>query len=91
MYNVYLFTRAPRERFADRDRNMINRGDGDADSENINGRRSNSVGGLGGIGGTKYPDSQQVFVGNLPTNVTEGELKTFFESKDLFHPFFSHL
>ncbi|GFR65883.1 Ras GTPase-activating protein nGAP [Elysia marginata] len=70
--------RAPRERFADRDRNMMNRGDGDADSDNINGRRSNSVGGLGGIGGTKYPDSQQVFVGNLPTNVSEAELKTFF-------------
>ncbi|GFO18540.1 ras GTPase-activating protein-binding protein 2 [Plakobranchus ocellatus] len=70
--------RAPRERFADRDRNMMNRGDGDADVDNINGRRSNSVGG-GGMGGSKYPDSQQVFVGNLPTNVSEAELKTFFE------------
>ncbi|RUS76061.1 hypothetical protein EGW08_016191, partial [Elysia chlorotica] len=71
--------RVPRERFVDRDRNMINRGDGDAESDNMNGRRSNSVGGLGGLGGTKYPDSQQVFVGNLPTNVSEAELKTFFE------------
>jgi len=29
--------------------------------------------------GVRYPDSHQLFVGNLPHNVSEEELKTFFE------------
>ncbi|XP_005110087.2 ras GTPase-activating protein-binding protein 2 isoform X1 [Aplysia californica] len=65
--------RAPRDRYADRDRNSMSRGDGDGDNESVNGRRSNSA------GGTKYSDRQQLFVGNLPLNITERELKEFFE------------
>ncbi|KAH9492517.1 GTPase activating protein (SH3 domain) binding protein [Bulinus truncatus] len=67
--------RAPRERFVDRERNSVSRGDGDGDADSVNGRRSNSVGG----GGSKYSDNQQLFVGNLPLNITEAELKEFFE------------
>lgn len=29
----------------------------------------------------KYPDSQQVFVGNLPTHISDFELRDFFRSK----------
>ncbi|CAL1529725.1 unnamed protein product [Lymnaea stagnalis] len=71
--------RAPRERFLDRDRSSVSRGDGDGDADSVNGRRSNSVGGSGGLGGSKYSDNQQLFVGNLPLNITEPELKEFFE------------
>ncbi|KAK7004926.1 ras GTPase-activating protein-binding protein 2 [Biomphalaria glabrata] len=67
--------RAPRERYVDRERNSVSRGDGDGDADSVNGRRSNSVGG----GGSKYADNQQLFVGNLPLNITEAELKEFFE------------
>lgn len=62
--------RAPRggrdqpNRGRDRDRVSLTREDGD----NITDRR-----------GTRYPDSHQLFVGNLPHNVNEKELKTFFE------------
>ncbi|XP_059167984.1 ras GTPase-activating protein-binding protein 2-like [Physella acuta] len=69
--------RAPRERY-DRDRSSVSRGDGDGDTDSVNGRRSNSVGG-GGVGGSKYSDNQQLFVGNLPHIITESELKEFFE------------
>jgi len=72
--------RAPRDRFGgDRDRNSMSRGgEGDGDNDSLNGRRSNSVGGNGGIS-SKYSDRQQLFVGNLPLNITERELKEFFE------------
>jgi len=56
----------------------MSRGDGDGDNDSMNGRRSNSVGGGGG-GMSKYSDRQQLFVGNLPLNITERELKEFFE------------
>lgn len=58
--------RPPRERtggFGGRERGREGRGE---DSED-GGRRS------------RFPDSQQLFVGNLPHNVTEKELKEFFE------------
>lgn len=80
MYHIFLITdRAPRERYVDRERNSVSRGDGDGDADSVNGRRSNSVGG----GGSKYADNQQLFVGNLPLNITEAELKEFFERKRL--------
>jgi len=34
---------------------------------------------------TKYPDSQQVFVGNLPSSIVESELTEFFNGKQLIH------
>jgi len=74
--------RPPRDRFGgDRDRNSMSRGgEGDGDNDSLNGRRSNSVGGGGGGGiSSKYSDRQQLFVGNLPLNITERELKEFFE------------
>jgi hypothetical protein len=36
--------------------------------------------GTGGVG-AKYPDNQQLFVGNLPHNLSEAELKVFFGRK----------
>jgi RNA recognition motif-containing protein len=39
------------------------------DGENMSDRR-----------GARYPDSHQLFVGNLPHNVAEQELRKFFES-----------
>ena len=57
----------------------MSRGDGDGDNDSMNGRRSNSVGGGGSM--SKYSDRQQLFVGNLPLNITERELKEFFERK----------
>lgn len=62
--------RAPRggrdrsDRGRDRDRASLSREDG----ENISDRR-----------GARYPDSHQLFVGNLPHNVSEKELRSFFE------------
>ncbi|XP_041364926.1 ras GTPase-activating protein-binding protein 2-like isoform X2 [Gigantopelta aegis] len=59
--------RPPRDRTGDRDRVSISRDDGDNDSNS--GRRPT----------TRFPDSHQLFVGNLPHNISEKELKTFFE------------
>ncbi|ESP03831.1 hypothetical protein LOTGIDRAFT_110043 [Lottia gigantea] len=42
--------------------------EGDGDNDSLSGRRM-----------TRYPDSHQLFVGNLPHNIAEGELKKFFE------------
>lgn len=53
------------DRGRDRDRVSMNRDEGDQMSD---GRR-----------GARYPDSHQLFVGNLPHNVLEKDLKTFFE------------
>ncbi|WAQ96871.1 G3BP2-like protein [Mya arenaria] len=61
--------RAPRggrdrpDRGRDRDRMSMGREDGE----------------VGDRRGTRYPDSHQLFVGNLPHNVSEKELKAFFE------------
>ncbi|KAJ8318431.1 hypothetical protein KUTeg_003522 [Tegillarca granosa] len=58
-------SRAQRDRFRDRERTSMSRdGDGDSDSQN---RR-----------GSRFPDSHQLFVGNLPHNITEKELWDFF-------------
>ncbi|KAL4239659.1 GTPase activating protein (SH3 domain) binding protein [Mactra antiquata] len=54
----------PDNRGRDRDRVSLTRDDGDGNMD----RR-----------GTRFPDSHQLFVGNLPHNVAEKELKTFFE------------
>ena len=35
-------------------------------------------GGSGGAGSAQYPDTQQLFVGNLPHNCTEQDLETLF-------------
>lgn len=43
------------------------KGRGDSDSGDVDGRRT-----------VRYPDSQQLFVGNLPHDIDEGELKDFF-------------
>ncbi|KAK3608225.1 hypothetical protein CHS0354_007240 [Potamilus streckersoni] len=51
----------------ERDRQSVTR-DSDIDSDGQGGRR-----------GSRFPDSHQLFVGNLPHNITEKELKTFFE------------
>ncbi|XP_076455388.1 ras GTPase-activating protein-binding protein 2-like isoform X2 [Babylonia areolata] len=64
--------RAPREGRFERDRSNTSRGE-EGEGDNFGGRRSG-----GGIG-AKYPDSQQLFVGNLPHNISESELKVFFE------------
>ncbi|XP_067671818.1 ras GTPase-activating protein-binding protein 1-like isoform X2 [Haliotis asinina] len=48
------------------ERTSMSRDDGDNDS--ISGRR-----------GSRFPDSHQLFVGNLPHNISEKELKSFFE------------
>lgn len=62
--------RPPKERsFPERDRSSMSRGE-EGDGDSLSGRR--------GIG-TKFPDSHQLFVGNLPHNITERELKVFFE------------
>lgn len=45
-------------------------GRGDSDGGDTEGRRS-----------VRYPDSHQLFVGNLPHDIDEGELKDFFMSK----------
>lgn len=56
------------ERGRDRDRVSLTRDEGEGNMD----RR-----------GTRFPDSHQLFVGNLPHNVAEKELKTFFEGKIL--------
>nr|KAG5710171.1 hypothetical protein BaRGS_006690 [Batillaria attramentaria] len=62
--------RPPKERsFPERDRSSMSRGE-EGDGDSVTGRRSV---------GTKFPDSHQLFVGNLPHNITERELKVFFE------------
>ena len=61
--------RPPRERMRERERTSVSRTD-DGDSDSLSGRR-----------GSRYPDSHQLFVGNLPHNITERELRTYFESK----------
>ena len=40
---------------------------------------------------TRYPDNQQLFVGNLPHNIQEKDLKTFFESMQYHHIFCTSL
>lgn len=60
--------RPPREnRPRERERVSVSRDDGDSDSQS--GRQQRS----------RFPDNQQLFVGNLPHNITEKELKDFFE------------
>ena len=74
---VFCPFRAPREGRFERDRSNTSRGEeGDGDGMGV--RRGGGGGGGGGIG-TKYPDSHQLFVGNLPHNISERELKVFFE------------
>ena len=34
---------------------------------------------------SRHPDNQQVFVGNLPHNITEQQLKTYFEGTSTRH------
>ena len=34
---------------------------------------------------SRYPDSHQVFVGNLPHNLSDAELRSFFASKSFNH------
>lgn len=40
--------------------------------------RRRTIGGGGGSGGGQYPDTQQLFVGNLPHNCTEDDLEQLF-------------
>lgn len=62
--------RPPKERtYPERDRSSMSRGE-EGDGDSMAARRSV---------GAKYPDSHQLFVGNLPHNITERELKVFFE------------
>lgn len=61
----------------ERERTSVSRTD-DGDSDSLSGRR-----------GSRYPDSHQLFVGNLPHNITERELRTYFESKYFYHKFVS--
>lgn len=46
----------------------MSRDDGDSDSQSGRPR-------------SRFPDSHQLFVGNLPHNITEKELEDFFTSK----------
>ncbi|XP_060063515.1 ras GTPase-activating protein-binding protein 2-like isoform X2 [Ylistrum balloti] len=68
--------RAPRQQRGDRfrDRDRFGRGEGDGDADSQGGRRGGSMGG----GASRHPDSHQLFVGNLPHNITEKELVDFF-------------
>ena len=68
------FVRTSREGRFERDRSNTSRGE-EGDGDSMSGRR-----GTGGVG-AKYPDSHQLFVGNLPHNISERELKVFFDSK----------
>ncbi len=63
--HMFIFYRPPR---TDRPRERDGSRSSAIDSDDIN-RRS------------RYPDSQQLFVGNLPHNIADKELKTYFESK----------
>lgn len=71
-------------RYRDRERS---RGEGDGDNDSQSGRRPGPPGGRDGGGGgfsnagTRFPDSQQLFVGNLPHNIQEKELVDFFTGK----------
>jgi len=38
-----------------------------------------------------YPDNQQVFIGNLPRNLADKDLREFFESKKRSEPFVAHM
>ncbi|XP_022317020.2 ras GTPase-activating protein-binding protein 2-like isoform X1 [Crassostrea virginica] len=60
----------------DRDRLSASRDDGEVDAQN-NRRLGGGVGGGGPP--SRFPDSHQLFVGNLPQNVQESELRVFFE------------
>ena len=68
----FLYFRTPRERGgSERERGRESRGRGDdSDAEGTERRRA-----------PRYPDSNQLFVGNLPHNISEKELKTFFEGE----------
>lgn len=68
------FGRVSREGRYERDRSNTSRGE-EGDGDSMSGRR-----GTGSVG-AKYPDSHQLFVGNLPHNISERELKVFFDSK----------
>lgn len=54
-------------------------GRGETESGDVEGRRI-----------VRYPDSHQLFVGNLPHDIDESELKDFFMSKFSPKPLFSH-
>ena len=70
-YDLQHYSRPPREnRPRERDRTSVSRDDG-GDSDSQSGRQQRS----------RFPDSQQLFVGNLPHNITEKELEDFFKSK----------
>ncbi|GAB1606603.1 ras GTPase-activating protein-binding protein 2-like [Argonauta hians] len=60
--------RIQKDRMRERDRTSASRTD-DGDSDSLSSRR-----------GSRYPDSHQLFVGNLPHNITEKELRTYFEN-----------
>ncbi|XP_064617733.1 LOW QUALITY PROTEIN: ras GTPase-activating protein-binding protein 2-like [Liolophura sinensis] len=60
--------RVPRPRNRDRERGSIGRNESEGDTDSQSGRR-----------GSRYPDSHQLFVGNLPHNISEKELKDYFE------------
>lgn len=47
----------------------------------IGGRGENESGDVEGRRIVRYPDSHQLFVGNLPHDIDESELKDFFMSK----------
>lgn len=68
-------TQRSRER-RERDRLSASRDDGEVDAQS-----NRRLGGGGGGGGppSRFPDSHQLFVGNLPQNVLESELRVFFE------------
>lgn len=64
-----MLNRPQREtRPRERDRVSMSRDDGDNDSQSGRPR-------------SRFPDNQQLFVGNLPHNITERELQDFFTSK----------
>ena len=67
------FLRTIREGRFERDRSNTSRGE-EGEGDGMGPRRTPGV-------GTKYPDSHQLFVGNLPHNISERELKVFFDSK----------
>ncbi|KAK6187522.1 hypothetical protein SNE40_005527 [Patella caerulea] len=59
----------PRDRNREREKtSSFSRADGDGDNDSLSGRRM-----------PRYPDSHQLFVGNLPHNILEKDLKSFFE------------
>lgn len=71
---MLMFGRGGRDRpdrGRDRDRVSMSREDGE-----MSDRR-----------GSRFPDSHQLFVGNLPHNVSDKELKNFFEGKTRHIPY----